>query len=423
MITFKKKRFEKRPLPDLDYSICGALIISEMSLEPNRSSSSSFSSAPCPSPSIQSPRTTTQPQSNVNVPKIAIPRLDTLSGKRTNSSSVPPDLARNGTLTRSSGAHLASALVSSHSNGRLNNSNSSESASNNSNINNSDILSKWIVNSSVKPQSELTIPYAVNLIAAHENLLFCMDTSSFLTIYEKVYAAELKTRNSLKLNIPNIRALACNSQYVAVAYSNLKKEQLKGALKNVNPSGIFLYRREQHVVCSVHEKQLELGKNECFKTINGLALTDKYAFVCEKETSIVYKFDLKSGQMIKSLELDGEPYSISANQSQFCVVDSANSYLYLFDNETLDTLSSAVVKSIDQLNGNMSILLTEENFVFIKNADNQMTLLNSKLEQCAYFNEMPGRLISISLVKDNNQMLVIACQNNNKHFKLLSYIG
>jgi len=363
-----------------------------------------------------------QPQ-NVNPTRLSIPKIDALAMNNNNTSkkstSVPPDVARN-TLTRSGGAHLASVLTNSQSNGKINLMNSADAAS--SPASNTDSLSKWILNSSIKPQSEMTVSNAVYLTASYENLLFCLDTNSFLTIYEKVYAAELKTRNSLKLNIPNIKAIACNSQYVAVAYSSLKKDQLKGSLKYMNPSGVVLYRREQHVVCSVHEKQIELGKNECFKTINGIALTDKYAFVCEKETRIIYQFDLKSGRLINSAELDGEPYSIAANQAFFCVIDSANSILYMFNNESLETINSAVIKSIDQLNGQMGVLLTDENLIFIKNSDNQLTLLNSRFEHCAYFNEIQARIISITLVKDSNQMLVIACQNNKQQFKLTSYI-
>ena len=386
-----------------------------MSLEQNRPPVSSISSAP--SASIQMPRS--NQQQNVNPARLTIPKIEALSINNNNSkksTSVPPDMARS-TLTRTSGAHLASTLA--QSNSRTNLYNTADASFSSSNT---DSLSKWILNSSIKPHSEVTVSNSVNLITSYENLLFTMDSNSFLTIYEKVYAAELKTRNSLKLNIPNIKALACNSCYVAVAYSSLKKDQLKGALKYMNPSGVVLYRREQHVVCSVHEKQLELGKNESFKTITGIALTDKYAFVCEKETRIIYQFDLKNGRLLNSAELDGEPYSISANQAFFCVTDSVNSILYMFNSENLETINSAVIKSIDQLNGQMSVLLTEENLIFIKNADNQITLLNSKFENCAYFNEIQARLINIALLKDSNQMLVIACQNNKQQYKLLSYI-
>jgi hypothetical protein len=389
-----------------------------MSLEQNRPPASSISSAP--SPSIQMQRS--NQQQNLNPSRLTIPKIEALSANNNSkkSTSVPPDMARS-TLTRSSGAHLASTLA--QSNSRTNLYNTADASSSSYSASNTDSLSKWILNSSIKPHSEVTVSNSVNLITSYENLLFTMDSNSFLTIYEKVYAAELKTRNSLKLNIPNIKAIACNSCYVAVAYSSLKKDQLKGALKYMNPSGVVLYRREQHVVCSVHEKQIELGKNESFKTINGIALTDKYAFVCEKETRIIYQFDLKNGRLLNSAELDGEPYSISANQAFFCVTDSANSILYMFNSENLETINTAIIKSIDQLNGQMSVLLTEENLIFIRNADNQITLLNSKFEHCAYFNEIQARLINITLLKDSNQMLVIACQNNKQQFKLLSYVA
>ena len=266
---------------------------------------------------------------------------------------------------------------------------------------------------------------AVTMMTSHGNLLFCLDAqTSYMTIYEKSQSGELKTVNSLKFSVPNIRGIAANAQYVAVAYSGLKKEQLKGSLKTMSPSGVLLYRREQHVVCSVYEKQVVLSKSDCFKTLNAIALTDSYLFVCEKETSNVYKFEVKSGSIINTAQLDGEPFSVSANQTHCCVLDSANSNLYIFENETLESVAATSVKDIDQLAGQMSVVLSDENLVFVKNSANQIALLNDKLEYQAYFNEIQAKLINITLVRDNlNQMLVIACQNSKQQCKLAGYIA
>lgn len=75
---------------------------------------------------------------------------------------------------------------------------------------NSDTLSKWIMTSQIKPQSEVTLASMPLFLATYGNLLFTMDQTSFLSIYEKVFSVELKLKNSVKLNMPNIKRLLAN---------------------------------------------------------------------------------------------------------------------------------------------------------------------------------------------------------------------
>ena len=287
------------------------------------------------------------------------------------------------------------------------------------------MLSKWVLNSQVKPQSESTVQQAISFMATHENLLFVMDNLSSLTIYEKVYTSEFKLRNSAKLNVPNVRGMAVNGSYVAVAYSSLKKDQLKGTFKNANPAGVILYKREQHVVCTVHEKMVDLSKNESFKNINSIALSDKHLFVCEKELRSVLQYDLKTGNLLKTAVIaNGEPYSISVNSSYVCVTDQVNSNLYVFSVDNLEQISGVSLKPIDQVNGALNVLITDENLIFVKTSDNQVTLLDSTLEHRACFNEIQFRVIDMALIKDNsNQMLIVGCMNNKSQYKLFGYAG
>ena len=97
----KLKRFEKRPLPELDFNISGNLIISEMSLEPVRSSISS--TAPATPPSLTSRPTAPQ-----------LSQVQNLSPHR--GLTVPADHTRNGsvpTLGRSSGVKLITTKLNS----------------------------------------------------------------------------------------------------------------------------------------------------------------------------------------------------------------------------------------------------------------------------------------------------------------------
>lgn len=298
----------------------------------------------------------------------------------------------------------------------------------NTNINfdsNKDTLSRWMVTSQIKPQSELTLPYAPLHMSSYKNLLFCMDQSSYLSIYDKAYSVELRCKNSVKLNIPSVKSISVNAEYLALAYSGLKKEQLKGTLKNMNPSGVMLFRRDQHVVCSVYEKVIELGQAQNFRSLSGIALTEKFLFVCDRELRSVFKFDIKTKTLLKTTVLpDGDPFSISVNGSCVIVTCALNSVLYLFDAESLEQINSVGLKTIDQVNGALNSVLTEDNLIFIRNAENQIALLNSNLEQRAYFNEIPAKITNVSLIcpeKSNDQMLVVGAINSKQQFKLFGY--
>ena len=94
------------------------------------------------------------------------------------------------------------------------------------------------------------------MMATHANLLFTMDPSSLLNVYERAFTAELKPKNACKLGVPSPRALAANEDYLAVSYMGLDKEKSKnkGTFKNMKPAGVVLYRRDNFVVCTVYDK-------------------------------------------------------------------------------------------------------------------------------------------------------------------------
>lgn len=288
---------------------------------------------------------------------------------------------------------------------------------------NMESLSKWMYTSQIKPQSEISITSSPYLMTSYENILFTIDPASNVSIFEKAYSVELKHKNSLKLSIPNIKCISANSSYLAVGYSGLRKEQLRGNLKNLNTSGIFLYRRDQHVICSVYEKAIDLGKNESFKSVSGIALTETCLYACDKDLRTIYKFDLKTGALIKTTSIrDGELTNMSINSSCLTVLDSVNSNLYLFDLDNLSQIKSANMGRIDQLNGQMMASISQDNVLFLKNAENQITLLDSGLEAQACFNEIQAKILSLSLVKDaQNEMLVVGAINSSKQFRLLGY--
>lgn len=385
----------------MDYNISGDLIISEIELEKNASPKSNKSQAP--SPPTAPPRVPSPPKSSTTIPKIE-PIIKETNGINNQSNIVQ----------------------------YRNNSSSNDNFKVLINSNNSNKLNKWILNSQVKPQSEISIPYMPLFLCSYGNLLFCMDNTSFLTIYEKAYSAELKLRNSCKLNVPNVKGIAVNGSYLAVAFSGLKKEQLKGTFKNMNPSGIVLFRRDEHVVCSIHEKCIDLNKqddnnNVSFKSLSGIALNDKYLFACDTELRSIYQFDIRNGSLIKTALInDGQPTSITINDNYLLFNDSINSLIYVFDVNTLNLYSSINLKDLDQLNGRFDLMITEtDNYLFVKHSDNQLCLFDSNLEKRAFFNEIQYKILGFTMLKDNvNHMLVVGSLNTSKQqFKLHGYVA
>lgn len=159
----KLKRFEKRPSPDSDYNFTGNLVISRVNLAQagsqmlrQVSSRSSLTSSGSSSSTVNKLDPIREQQSR-NAKSVAPVR--------------PPPVA----------------------------------ASNIQVANNGDTLSRWMMLSQAKPQSEITLASVPLFLAAHGNFLFSVDQTSYLSIYEKVFSVELKLKNSVKLNMPGIK--------------------------------------------------------------------------------------------------------------------------------------------------------------------------------------------------------------------------
>lgn len=285
-------------------------------------------------------------------------------------------------------------------------------------------LPSWIAHSHSKPQSEATVSNAPLLMTSHNNLLFTMDSTSFLNVYERAFTAELKPRNSCKLGVPNPKAIAASESYLAVAYSGLDKEKKKGTFKNMKPNGIVLYRRDNFVVCTIYDKVIELKEgNQEFKSPTGLALHNNHLFVCDRELKSIFKFDVVSGKMLLRAKLsEGEPNAISINGKRLVVSDCISSSLYVFDMDTFEQQKSVGLRAIDQTSGQFQHVVTEDDLIFVKNSESQLSLLDQNLSQRAYFNEINGKILNLALVKQNNTMLVIGSMNRQQQYKFYGYI-
>ncbi|CAF0873520.1 unnamed protein product [Brachionus calyciflorus] len=380
------EKFEKRPIPDLEHKLSGNLIIKEFTFELPRNPSQINR----PQPPLRTPPSAPILPSPASINRFPPPpptKQDSYKDVVRNVASAPSMESLRPIAT------------------------------------DQDVLGRWILVSHIKPQSEMSINTQPAYLTSYQNLLFSMDQSSFITIFEKVYSLELKLKNSLRLNVPNIKCISVNSEYLAVGYNNLKKEQLKGALKGMNSSGIFLFNRQQHIVCSVHDKTIELGKNESFKCISGLAMNEKYLYALDRELRQLFKFDIKTGQLEKRVNFsNGDLGHVSLNETFLTVTDVQNSVLCLIDAESLTQIKMVSLKTIDQVQGQLINHTSPDNFIFVRNSERQVSILDSNLEQVACFNEIQAKIMSICLISfQSSQMLVIGGSNDKNQFKLFGY--
>lgn len=287
---------------------------------------------------------------------------------------------------------------------------------------NQDVLSRWILASHIKPHSEMTISNQPLIMTGYQNLLFCVDQTSYISIFEKIFSLELKLKNSFKLNIPNIKCIAVNGQYFAVGYNVAKKEQLKGSFKGLNLSGIVLFTRQQQIIVTVHDKSIELP-NESFKSVVGISMNEEHLFTIDRELNSLFKFNIKNGQLEKRISFQNADLAfISLNNSFLTITNSQNSVLHLIDIKNLNQIKSASLLQNDQLNGNLNTITLPENLILVKNSERQLSILDSNFELMACFNEIQFKIISFSLISDkNNQFLIIGVINEKNQFKLLGY--
>jgi hypothetical protein len=285
------------------------------------------------------------------------------------------------------------------------------------------IMQKWTELSKTKPQSELTMGSQASCMCSYGNLVFCIDQASQLNIYEKSFKVELKLKHTTKLSVPgNVRSMAVNEQHLAICYAGLKKEQLKGAFKNLSSSGVLLYKRDDHVVCSVHERHIETGGSGQFKSPTSLAMTDKYLYVCDRELKTLFQFDVKTSGVVNSVTLaHSDPNSMSLNASNLIVSDALNSNVYLYDTQNLTLLNSVCVKNIDKTQGAMDVYINEEDMIFLRVSESQLAMIDINFELRAYFTEIQTKINSLVYLKDQQAHMLVVGGVTGKQFKLYGY--
>jgi hypothetical protein len=393
-------------LPDPEYTYSGNLIISQMNIDSNGQNDSPSLTIQCSQSLVQSSQLSSSKQIKSRLSLLREAASAAIGGGGASSSNL---------FTRKKSAVESHEPLPSTSSAIT----MLPRTISNTNL---DYIKRWMLISQNKPQSELTSGSQSSFICSHGNIIFCIDQASVLNVYEKSFTVELKLKHTTKLNMPNVRGLAVNEQYLAICYSGLKKDQLKGTLKNLSPSGVLIYRRDEHVVCTVHERQLEIGNAQNFKSATSVAMTEKYLFVCDQELRSIFQFDINTRGLVNSVSLENaEPYSVSVNSTHLVVSDTLNSILYLYEAHSLTVLNSICVKNIDKTQGSLAVFISEDDLLFVRIGDNSIALIDINFELRAYFNEMQAKIGSIAYLKDQQNHMLVVSGVAGKQFKLYGY--
>ena len=191
----------------------------------------------------------------------------------------------------------------------------------------------------------------------------------------------------------------------------------------MKPSGVVLYRKDGERIDFSNEKIIDIGYE--FKNPNGIAVNNDYVFVCDRELRVVFKIDIKSGNLIKRIDIpNGEPYKISLNKNYVVVTDIVQHSLNVYEIETLSALKNLIIEQPDGRNGPFTVFITDDNIIFIKNyQDSQLIVFNFDLNNKYVFKKIKDQIQGLTVLQAYNQMLIVGVTEKVESYKLLCYIN
>ena len=276
----------------------------------------------------------------------------------------------------------------------------------------------WANKTEAEPTIEIGFDRSPVHLTTFRNYLYCLDDQDCLTVLAISSTNDIQKKDFLKMPLP-CQGLAVNMDYIGVTFTNLNKKYLKN--KQLRPSGVVLYRKDGERVDFSNEKIIDIGYE--FKNPNGIAMNNDYVFVCDRELRAVFKIDIKSGNLIKRIDIpNGEPYKISLNKNYVVVTDIVQHSLNVYEIETLSALKNLIIEQPDGRNGPFTVFITDDNIIFIKNyQDSQLIVFNFDLNNKYVFKKIKGQIQGLTVLQVYNQMLVVGITEKRQSYKLLCY--
>jgi hypothetical protein len=268
------------------------------------------------------------------------------------------------------------------------------------------------------PTVEFDLPIMPKYTANYNNIIFFCDEEANLVIGE--LSATFNIKSAQKLNLANVRGLAVNKKYLAMSFSDLSSDKISQISKSYKKfdkkSGIVLFKLNDSFTSTSMDRVFESNnKNIHFMSPNGVALTENFLFVCDRELHGVFKFELKTGSLVqKILNTEQEPSGISLGEKYFVYTDSLKMELNLVDMDTFH-LVKCVRISDESFNEPFDVAYKENNYVFVKNRDDSKIILyDSHLNFKYSFEYDYSNLQGISYLKSKHEFLVVGYFNKDE---------
>ena len=145
--------------------------------------------------------------------------------------------------------------------------------------------------------------------------------------------------------------------------------------------------------------------------------------MCDKELRAVFKIDIKSGMLIKRVDIqNGEPYKISINNNYVVVTDVLRHAINIYEIATMAFLKDLIIEQPDGKNGPFGVSITADNLIFIKNyTEKQLILFNFDLTDNRVFKKIKGSILGFTVLECFNQTLVVGIVEKKGVYKLTCF--
>ena len=277
------------------------------------------------------------------------------------------------------------------------------------------------------PFIEFTVPTMPNYLNNFKNFIFITDESGNLSIVES--NEELEIKSTQKLSIMNICGVAVNQNYIATSFGDLSKENIKAVVKQDKKlkkfdkkSGVMLFNWDETSFMIKYDKLIDLTKNDGFISPNGIVMNENHLYVCDKHLHGIYKFDIKTGELLQKLSLnDAEPISMSICDRLLIYIDSLKQEINIIDTEKFNRIKWAKISDEFQCgqNGFYDLVLKQNSLIYLKNrSDSKVVIYDFDLNVKNMFEYDCCNNQGITMLKTKNEFLIIGRNNDNKCFKL-----
>ena len=285
---------------------------------------------------------------------------------------------------------------------------------------------RWKVVANKEPFLEAFIDKSPVFLTSSGIHLFLVDDKNNLMILNSIN--NFQCDKTLVIPIPNVRSIAASHKHFGITYGDLDKKSVKIMKeRQLKANGAILFNREMEMVHFSSDIVFQLGDAE-FQAPIGIALNENFVLVCDELHRLIYRFDVKTRQVLNSVSIPletGRPYKLSINRNFLVVSDPGSHFLHLFNVNALSFVCNLHINQPDKQNGPFTNYISNDNIIFFKNYEaSQLTLVDANLENVHVFSKITDLIDGFTVLENGSlQTLVIGCRDKKKPkiFKLVFF--